>query len=473
MPKGRRHAKIRRPYLTTAELLASTGITRKTLRVYEDSGIVQPAYFDESEYFKYWTLEQANEIRLIQTMRRADVPVKDIAEYAQAGYADLLAGARVHTIDSLRQERRMLKAIAHRQEQLEWFAPVAGAEGCYLRYLPMRWFALIPLADQDGSFAKPGEFVTHYEALKNIVDVVGWARSFSYGTLHAFDADGRQRMRFAFMELAAPPLPVSGAKRGMDGGCYRALDPSGTCTRCDTADCVECSRFGRSPTTEELRSWKRLQDKGGHDFTLMANTPAGRRAMRIWGACVLGNNDVSENEGHGAYAITLSTEVTARPQLMPSLVRLPCGVTACILPDGTYLCRQFDDRTHAAQFKQLTTMLDGIYHVPYAGPDTRSIVRPDAFARQRPEDIGPFTEPFVNPHFVSEPALSGWNAPIAEDDLAQLALPCNMSLHPADGYLAICSRAPQDSGKGMRMEAQVLVDPGPLGPQGGTSAAAR
>ena len=456
MPKGRHYAKPRRPYLTTAELLESTGITRKTLRVYEDSGIIEPAHIDSAEYFKYWTLEQANDVRLVQTMRRADVPVSDIAATVRRGYADTLEAARLHSIDTLRKERRMLKAISHRQQQIEAFAPARGASGFYLRYLPMRSFAIIPLARQDGGFARQNEFVTHYEALKAVVEAVGWARAFNYGSLHAIDADGGQRMRFVFMELASSALPQSSARRGMDGGCYRVLDETGTCTPCDTSACTECSRFGRHPTAGERQRWQALEREGGHDFTLMADTPQGQRAMRVWQQCVLGGSDVSNPEEHGLLASTISTEVIARPQLMPSFTRLPCSVTACTLPDGIYLCHQFADSKRDAELALLRTTLRAMRHEPYDGPDTRPI--PTPAEEEREADVGPFSEPFVSPRQVHDPARQNWFKYVGDEELAQLVLPTNMSLYPADGHVVVCSHAPSDETGALRLETQVLVN---------------
>lgn len=177
------------------------------------------------------------------------------------------------------------------------------------------------------------------------------------------------------------------------------------------------------------------------EYTLTPPTNAHRRAPR--------NNDTSP---------------TVRPRLMPQTVRLPLGVTACVLPAGMYLCRQNDyvDRDDTMQ-----RLLGALSVVPQ-----RTITREDeiriakaanAYEQQhRPDqqrEPGPFMEPFAVPRDHGDPTLFDFVQPLEDRDLPKLTLPVGMALAPEDGCVILHTDVPAARAHGKaRQELQVLID---------------
>lgn len=67
-------------YLTTGELANMLGITKQTLVYYDNIGLISPAKRDEKNY-RYYTLEQADELDSILTFRNLGVPIDTLKEY--------------------------------------------------------------------------------------------------------------------------------------------------------------------------------------------------------------------------------------------------------------------------------------------------------------------------------------------------------------------------------------------------------
>ncbi len=67
-------------YFTTGELAQMLGITKQTLIYYDKIGLISPAKRDEKGY-RYYTLEQADELDSILTFRNLGVPIAELIEY--------------------------------------------------------------------------------------------------------------------------------------------------------------------------------------------------------------------------------------------------------------------------------------------------------------------------------------------------------------------------------------------------------
>jgi len=63
------------------EVMKLMGITRKTLRVYEDMGLLTPAVQDEESKYRYYTADNMTQIRSIRSLQTLGLSLKEVSEY--------------------------------------------------------------------------------------------------------------------------------------------------------------------------------------------------------------------------------------------------------------------------------------------------------------------------------------------------------------------------------------------------------
>ena len=466
MQRIRQVPRIIRPYLTTSEVMDIAEVTRRTLRHYTDKGIIAPFNGDGDDYYDRWTFDQTVDLQLIQTLRAGNVPLDDIAAYTNAGEEDLLDAAYRQSVDGIRHNRRMLKAIVHRKRQIERFAAIGQRDGYYIRYLPQRWMALVPASEGSSGLVDLDTYTERFIGLKELIEIVGWSQTFSAGTLMSLSSRFKESTGYVFLELASPPMPYVTEGMLVDGGCYHVVDDS-FCDQCG-ASCVECARFGRHPSPDEQSLWKRAEVGGKViDRSIITSELAESYATGMWADYtqhVVDRAPAPPTNAHRRAARNNDTSPTVRPRLMPQTVRLPLGVTACVLPAGMYLCRQNDyvDRDDTMQ-----RLLGALSVVPQ-----RTITREDeiriakaanAYEQQhRPDqqrEPGPFMEPFAVPRDHGDPTLFDFVQPLEDRDLPKLTLPVGMALAPEDGCVILHTDVPAARAHGKaRQELQVLID---------------
>lgn len=448
MPRKRQVPRVIRPYLTTSEVLNLSETSRKVLRSCVDAGIVVPRRSVDDARYDQYTFAQTQDLRLVQALRRSDTPMQDIARLS-CEEGQLLDAAYLGSAAGIRNNRRMLKSIVHLRRQIKRFAPVGKRNGYYLRYLPERWFALLPTAQNLPELLDADIFTNRLIALKSVVDVVGWSQSMTSSVIVSYAADDTSSTTYVGIELASPPVPFITEGRAVDGGCYRAVDES-FCP-CDPASCPECARFGRTPTDAETALWKTISITGQTiDRTVMADSLKEPYDQGVWSNCT--------------QTRPLRSPSAVRPQLMPHEVRLPMGTTACTLPAGVYLCRQND---YPQRNMALQRMLGVIETIPHGAPRNQALERAltadvgRAHEAQRDKaHPGPFVEPFAAPRDKSNPAMFGWFLPLEDSDLRELRLPLDMALPPEDGFCLVHGDIPAPSALECdeRQELQVLID---------------
>ena len=63
------------------EVTKLTGVTRKALLIYEDIGLLVPAYKDESSGYRYYSADNMTQIRSIRSLQSLGLTLKEVAEY--------------------------------------------------------------------------------------------------------------------------------------------------------------------------------------------------------------------------------------------------------------------------------------------------------------------------------------------------------------------------------------------------------
>lgn len=63
------------------EVAKILGVTRKAILVYEDRGLLTPAFKDEKSGFRYYTADNMTQIRSIRSLQSLGLSLKEVAEY--------------------------------------------------------------------------------------------------------------------------------------------------------------------------------------------------------------------------------------------------------------------------------------------------------------------------------------------------------------------------------------------------------
>jgi len=63
------------------EVIKIMGVTRKTLLVYEDMGLLTPAVKDEESGYRYYSADNMTQIRSIRSLQSLGLTLKEVAEY--------------------------------------------------------------------------------------------------------------------------------------------------------------------------------------------------------------------------------------------------------------------------------------------------------------------------------------------------------------------------------------------------------
>lgn len=90
------------------EVAKILGVTRKAILVYEDKGLLTPAYKDEKSGFRYYTADNMTQIRSIRSLQSLGLSLKEVADY----YYD------TENIDLHLQKLLELRAVLDRNIQM-------------------------------------------------------------------------------------------------------------------------------------------------------------------------------------------------------------------------------------------------------------------------------------------------------------------------------------------------------------------
>lgn len=198
--------------LTTNEVVAFTGATRKQLDNYIGKQVVTPLH-GSSASNKLWTAEQASFLQHIPALQRAGLSIANIAELADQGTQAVHQTLTNQYMRELRMHRRALKSLLYRTQETSDLACLGSTPEQYLRYIPQRWMALIPLLEDDAA-PELSRFASSYLGLRGVAEVLGWCLTDSSGTLASLNADGRNGSYYLYAALASPPMPSYAPKIG-------------------------------------------------------------------------------------------------------------------------------------------------------------------------------------------------------------------------------------------------------------------
>lgn len=116
------------------EVTKIIGVTRKTLLVYEDMGLLIPAVKDEESGFRYYSADNLTQIRSIRSLQMLGLSLKEVAEYYyDAENIDVHLQRLMDLRMALDRNIQMLQVRAARQGDLTVRKTVLPQQVCFCR----------------------------------------------------------------------------------------------------------------------------------------------------------------------------------------------------------------------------------------------------------------------------------------------------------------------------------------------------
>ncbi|HHO55621.1 MAG TPA: MerR family transcriptional regulator [Trueperaceae bacterium] len=67
-------------FITTGVFAKRSALSYKALRLYESMGLLMPAFVDESNSYRYYSIDQIEKAKLIALLKQLDMPLTRISE---------------------------------------------------------------------------------------------------------------------------------------------------------------------------------------------------------------------------------------------------------------------------------------------------------------------------------------------------------------------------------------------------------
>lgn len=142
------------------EVAKILGVTRKAILVYEDKGLLTPAYRDEESSFRYYTADNMTQIRSIRALQSLGLSLKEVADYYyDTGNIDLHLQKLLELRAVLNRNIQMLQVRAAKQGDLTVRRATLPRQVCFCRRYPCADIAeaAIRLRDTYIAAARTGE----------------------------------------------------------------------------------------------------------------------------------------------------------------------------------------------------------------------------------------------------------------------------------------------------------------------------
>ena len=442
-------------YVLTSDAERLIGASRRKVEEFANKGILNPFGVNAKQSTtKRWTLAQTRSASDFFALKRDGMTMGDIADLVKQGHLELYLEVERTRAAEARRARRAHRSVSRYLREQRDTAPLIGKQDYYLRYIPQRYCALVPILENNEMPGKPGHIKLITEAV-GVVRAAGWCHAGIIGFLESFSEDGRSTSPYAYIELAAKPDPAPSPTSDIDSGCYAIFGgsrPPGCEGNCET-----CLRSGGTPSDRERFSWNAREQMAPdlHKHMVAASSLAEPYPTGPWSSYTRAACGVRE-EGYDDRGEACSV----LPRIMPQETPMPLGITACVLPPAVYLCSQYEE----GRFKQASGRMCGLASVLASKRITRE--EETATHKKLTDRILPLLEkearrPDMNGKVpaVGLAALAGWFRELESKNLLQLSLLLGAALEPEDGYCVICEELPpRMTNDAPRYEAQILLD---------------
>lgn len=123
LKKGEKEGKALEDLFSIGTVAQLFGINIKTLRFYQEAGVLPPEYVDPKTGYRYYSTKQFERLNTIKYLRAMDIPLKQIKEFFDHKDVDtmleILKSQREEVKEKMRKLDMIDKKISHRIEQIE------------------------------------------------------------------------------------------------------------------------------------------------------------------------------------------------------------------------------------------------------------------------------------------------------------------------------------------------------------------
>lgn len=105
---------------TSGQMAELNGVSRKTLRLYQQKGVLEPKYVDESSGYRYYTIEQIAQLDLIQKLQAVGLTLQQIGELLKqkdVGALEQCMREQAASLDAQIEQLRLARDTALRLEE--------------------------------------------------------------------------------------------------------------------------------------------------------------------------------------------------------------------------------------------------------------------------------------------------------------------------------------------------------------------
>lgn len=135
-------------YLSIGEVSKMKGVSKKSLRYYDDLGILPPAYVNRDTGYRYYTMNQMVVLDLICTCIELDIPLKRFKRYI---LPDQILNAEKILSDGKEIVQRKIKSLHKNLDQLEKWSnhlnetqELYNHSNVYIRHIEKRFYLTAP-----------------------------------------------------------------------------------------------------------------------------------------------------------------------------------------------------------------------------------------------------------------------------------------------------------------------------------------
>jgi len=170
--------------LSIGEMSKLTGASLRSLRYYEELGILTPAHISADSGYRYYSFDQTNIVWMIMYCIELDMPLKEFDKFMDEknimDYRAFLTQGREVAEKKLKALKRGLKLIGEIEKQME-LADSHQVGEIYTRELPEKYFSIkrcggplkgVDLLDVYNAFSDMPYFEDNYQELTEY----GWLR---------------------------------------------------------------------------------------------------------------------------------------------------------------------------------------------------------------------------------------------------------------------------------------------------------
>lgn len=193
----------------------ATGVGIKSLKYYEEIGILQPVYFHPSSGYRYYSLTQCYWIEIIQLAVSLDLPLANLKKYIDAGenidYLGVSAELREVAKKRIAELNQGLHFLEHYDYDMNLMEEMAKGESKYLLEMEEKYFWIEPYEGDSFSEKKLQDLLSKIIATLDEKGAVGLF--YDCGYLSIFE--NKIVSKYVYVQIEQPIA-----------GCYTA--PAGT-----------------------------------------------------------------------------------------------------------------------------------------------------------------------------------------------------------------------------------------------------